>query len=433
MKNILFLLILTASACSSLRPKIAEKNELAQMMDSSAVLKNGFSGLVIYDLEEKKTVFQHNEHRYFVPASNTKTYTLYAVLKTLGDSIPALKYVQRADSLIFWGTGDPTFLHPKFQNERTFAFLKAQKEKKLFFSDGNFTNQHPFGKGWMWDDYNDAFQPELSPLPMYGNVVKVQIQNHDVAVRPSIFQRSFYENKQQNDVIQRSQNDNQFFISKEILAAENYEQNIPFKTSSALTQQLLIDTLRQNVGLLHLPLPADAQTLFSVAVDTVYRRMMQESDNMLAEHLLLLCGATLSDTLNSEVIIREITKKHFQDFSDAPKWADGSGISRYNLFTPRTNVQLLEKMYAEFPEERLFSLMAIGGKAGSIKQNFIAEQPYVFAKSGSMTGVYNLSGYLKTKSGKVFIFSFMNNNSNRLVSEVRNEVERIMTWVYFRY
>src|SRR6185436_15418019 len=62
-------------------------------------------GFVLYDPVANKTIFDHQGERYFTPASNTKIFTLYAALKLLGDSVPALRYVANNDSLIFWGTG----------------------------------------------------------------------------------------------------------------------------------------------------------------------------------------------------------------------------------------------------------------------------------------------------------------------------------------
>ncbi|MDP5120995.1 MAG: D-alanyl-D-alanine carboxypeptidase, partial [Spirosomaceae bacterium] len=197
--------------------------------------------------------------------------------------------------------------------------------------------------------------------------------------------------------------------------------------------QLLIDTLKQNVNLSKIAIDPNAKTLYSLPVDTVYRRMMQVSDNMLAEHLLLLCGSTLTDTVNTQKTIDLITKKYLQDLPNAPVWVDGSGLSRYNLFTPQTNVKLLEKLHAMIPEERLFSLMAIGGKAGTLKGMYKDKEPFIFAKSGTVSGVYNQSGYLKTKSGKTLLFSFMNNNFTSYATPVRKEVERILTWVHENY
>lgn len=427
--------LLLFSACVSqknLSYAEVENPKISEMLDTSEILKNSFSGLLLYDLETKKTVYSRYADRHFVPASNTKLYTLFACLSVLGDSIPALKYVIRNDSLIFWGTGDPTFLHGEFAASKTLDFLRKNSDKKLYFSDANFTNE-VLGSGWMWDDYNGKYQPELSPFPMYGNIVRFRVKNSDVNIEPPIFENTFFQGKETQREVIRLVNDNRFLVNQRILASDDYEQDIPFKTSANLTRQLLIDTLKQNVNLSKIAIDPNAKTLYSLPVDTVYRRMMQNSDNMLAEHLLLLCGATLTDTVNTQKTIDLITEKYLQDLPNAPVWVDGSGLSRYNLFTPQTNVKLLEKLHAMIPEERLFSLMAIGGKAGTLRGMYKGEEPFIFAKSGTVGGVYNQTGYLKTKSGKTLLFSFMNNNFNSYATPVRKEVERILTWVHENY
>ena len=71
-----------------------------------------------------KMIYELNADKYFTPASNTKLFTFYTCLKMLGDSIPALKYTIRNDSLIFWGTGDPAFLHSRAQRHKRLQSFK---------------------------------------------------------------------------------------------------------------------------------------------------------------------------------------------------------------------------------------------------------------------------------------------------------------------
>jgi D-alanyl-D-alanine carboxypeptidase/D-alanyl-D-alanine-endopeptidase (penicillin-binding protein 4) len=430
---VISLLAFIGISCKTTK-NLSNRSPYAKMIDTSAALSQSVTGMALYDLAANKMIFERNANRYFTPASNTKLFTFYACLKTLGDSIPALRYEIKSDSLIFWGTGDPTFFHPDLISTKTFDFLKSYKRtKRFYFSDGNFTNQS-FGEGWAWDDYNDYYSPELSPMPMYGNIVRVKVENSELKPQPSIFDNSFYKKDEGTlpNSITRTVADNQFLYPKSLLQKVNYQQDIPYKTSTALTQQLLIDTLRRNINLLKTPVSVNAKTLYSTPTEEVYRLMMQESDNMLAEHLLLLCGATLKDSLNSSFAIKSITEKYLQDLPDAPKWVDGSGLSRYNLFTPRSIIKLLEKIYVAIPEEKLFSILPAGGKSGTVKNMFkterrpTEEKPYVFAKSGSLSGVYNLSGYLITKKGKTLLFSFMNNNFNKPTSQIRKEVEKIL-------
>jgi len=104
---------------------------------------------------------------------------------------------------------------------------------------------------------------------------------------------------------------------------------------------------------------------------------------------------------------------------------DGSGLSRYNLITPRTLVTILDKILKELPREGLFKLLPAGGKEGTLKNWYASDIPYIFAKSGSLRNNYSLSGYLKTKSGKLMIFSFMNNNYVASSSEIKKAMEKM--------
>ncbi|RFS17412.1 D-alanyl-D-alanine carboxypeptidase/D-alanyl-D-alanine-endopeptidase [Emticicia sp. C21] len=426
---VLSLLAFIGISCTTSQ-KLSKRKPYATLIDTSRVFAQNFTGMAIYDLDTKKTLFERNADKYFTPASNTKLFTYYACIKTLGDSIPALRYTIKGDSLIFWGTGDPTFFHHDLKNTRAFEFLKSHRSsKRLFYSDGNFTNTS-MGTGWAWDDFNDYYSAEISPLPMYGNVVRVNIDKETFKLQPTIFDNSFYK-KDEGSTITRLQTDNMFFLPKIMLKKNGYTQDIPYKTFTGLTQQLLMDTLKRNVSVLHIPVSKDAQTLYSMASEDVYRPMMQESDNMLAEHLLLLCGAILKDSINSSFVIKSITEKYLQDLPDAPKWVDGSGLSRYNLFTPRSIIKLLEKIHAEVPQQKLFSILPIGGQSGTLKNGYKnTDKSFIFAKTGSFSGVYNLSGYLVTKKGKTLLVSFMNNNFNQSTTKVRKEVEKILTWIY---
>jgi D-alanyl-D-alanine carboxypeptidase/D-alanyl-D-alanine-endopeptidase (penicillin-binding protein 4) len=60
-------------------------------------------------------------------------------------------------------------------------------------------------------------------------------------------------------------------------------------------------------------------------------------------------------------------------------------------------------------------------------------KPYVFAKSGSMSGVYNLSGYLATRRGKLLYFSVMNNNFTGSVAAVRRQTAELLKQIHERF
>ena len=156
--------------------------------------------------------------------------------------------------------------------------------------------------------------------------------------------------------------------------------------------------------------PFDAKTFFNTPVDSVYKVMMQESDNFLAEQLLLMCSATISDSLSIQPAMRLMQQSYLSDLPDRLAWVDGSGLSRYNLFTPRSIVAIWKKIYQKVPRERLFPLLATGGVNGTVANWYKAEQPYFFGKTGTLANNHSLSGYLITRSGKTLIFSFMNSH-----------------------
>jgi D-alanyl-D-alanine carboxypeptidase/D-alanyl-D-alanine-endopeptidase (penicillin-binding protein 4) len=210
-------------------------------------------------------------------------------------------------------------------------------------------------------------------------------------------------------------------------------QDVPVHMSDLLTVQLLSDTLKKEIKLIHIPLEIDLQTVYSIPTDSLYTRMMQVSDNMMAEQLMLLYATANKLPLNTEKAIAHAIEHHMSDLPDRPIWKDGSGLSRYNLFTPRSIVALLQKIYKKVPREKLFKILPNGGKTGTLSNLFKQDSPFIFAKTGSLSNNYNLSGFLVTKKGKTLVFSFMNNNFTRPTGEVRKEVERILTGLHNKF
>lgn len=431
--NLTCLALLVLSSCRTARaPEKLTRNQVKAQVEQSAVFAHNFTGFALYDLDEHKMVIEHNADKYFTPASNTKIVTFYAGLKILSDSLPALKYTVQHDSLIFWGTGDPTLLHPDLKNNRTWSFLKARPEK-LFFSPANFAVE-PFGPGWAYADYNYYYSAERSPLPIYGNIVRFTGKPGDTKaqINPSYFKqqvKTSFTSNPASDIIIRSPGQNTFTYYPN-LVKKDFEEDTPLKQSPELLVQLLSDTLHRPVKLLYQRLPKTVQTLYAVPADSLYKHMMQESDNTFAEHLLLLCSATVFDSLNMDLILDYVTKTYLQDLPDKPAWVDGSGLSRFNLFTPRSFITLWQKIYQIVPRERLFSLLAIGGKAGTLKRIYQTDVPFVFGKTGSLSNNLNQSGFLVTQSGKTYIFVFMNNNFVKPSAEIRKEMERIITEIH---
>jgi serine-type D-Ala-D-Ala carboxypeptidase/endopeptidase (penicillin-binding protein 4) len=420
------------------------RHRIKKLFKHSKILNDHFTGFALYDLDNQKMVYELNDDKYYTPASNTKLFTWYTCLRMLGDSIPGLRYEIQGDSLIFWGTGDPSFLHNDLKGINTYNFLKSSG-KQLFFARGNYQNDF-FGDGWAWNDYNDDYQAEKSELPLFGNLVTFSTDaNQKLSVKPARFL---------GDIVFTANADcagcavtdlRKFKITRDFLtnrfvfspgrAPANYQQQIPWKTSDTLTQQLLQDTLKMPVTLVSQPLTSSAKTIYNANSDTVYRHLLQPSDNFIAEQLLLVCSSVKFNVLNTDSVIK-YSKAHFlNDLPDEPHWVDGSGLSRYNAFTPRSIVALLIKILQMRDEKMIHSELPQGGVAGTIKSAYKTDngQVFVWAKTGSLMYDYNQSGYLVTRKGRRLAFSFMNNNFVEPPRVVRNEMVRIITYIHDNY
>jgi D-alanyl-D-alanine carboxypeptidase/D-alanyl-D-alanine-endopeptidase (penicillin-binding protein 4) len=387
---------------------------------------------MLYDPEQKKELYAFQSDNYFTPASNTKIFTFYTSLIILGDSVPGLRYIESADSLIFSGTGDPSLLYENiYDSGKTFAFL-SNSNKKLFLAEGNFYT-NALGSGWSWDDLPYTYSSERSALPVYGNYFMLQQTGSIIKTQPAYFSFNItIKDSVDKPLVEREMGSNKLNFHPAQRAGKN-QWRTPFKTSAELTAKLLSDTLKKEVILINRKPLYSARTLYSIPVDSLYKEMMQESDNFIAEQLLITCAGVLSDSLKPEVAIAYMKKNHLADLPDEPIWVDGSGLSRYNLFTPRSIVKLWEKIYERVPRERLFPLLAIGGKTGTVKRWYKNEPPYLYGKTGTLTNNHCLSGYLVTKKGRTLIFSFMSNNHPAPASAVRQEMEVILKQLYLYY
>jgi len=427
------ILLAISSTFYACKPNQIISRKVAKEFKHSQMLNKYQVGFALYDMSQNQMIYQKDADKYFTPASNTKLFTFYAGLKIAPDSIPSLRYIEKGDSLIFWGTGDPSLLHTQVKGTKAIDFLKTTN-KKLFFANGRYKGNF-FGNGWSWDDYNDYYQPEISELPLFDNVVLVTSkQAGEMNISPKIFNSCF--------IADSTSNATKFSVQREFLVNKfhyplakttaNYEQQIPFKTSTSVTLTLLADTLKKDVQLIQYPFSSNAKVVYSSKSDDVFRQMLLPSDNFVAEQLLLTCADKLGIELNTSKVIAAIHEKYLTELPDKPKWVDGSGLSRGNLFTPRSIIKLLELIYKEVNnQERLFRMLPAGGKTGTLRNAYPkTDTPFVFGKTGTLSGVHNQSGYVITKKGKLLLYSFMNNNYVQPTAEIRKEMVRVMTYIH---
>ncbi len=400
----------------------------------STIFSQNHTGFYLYDPSTDKIIADVNGAKYFTPASNTKIFTLYTSLNILGDSIPAFKYVIREDSLIIWGMGDPSFLNRNLSESNVYDFLRNRSEK-IFLSFDNFYDK-AFGPGWAWGDYLYYYQAEKAPFPIYGNIVEVEKKKDTagVYVYPESFEKFLMpvEDQLSATTPYRDPGSNliRFYPPDDSIS---YSQSIPFKYTPELVAELLSDTLKVEVSIIKEQLAESTYTYYSIPSDSLYKQMMQASDNFIAEQLMLINAGIISDSLKTSIAISYSIDSLLSDLPDELIWRDGSGLSRYNLFTPRSIVMLWNKIYKIVPEGKLFDMIATGGVSGTLENWYKSDPPFIFGKTGTLSNNHALSGFLRTKKDKLLIFSFMNNNYKHSSSIIKVEMEKILREIYETY
>jgi len=417
---------------------------------ADSTIKNALIGISVYDVASGKYLYNHDGDKYFVPASNTKIMTCYAALKYLGDSLTGLKYRETADAIILTPTGDPTLLHSDYLSQPVIDFLK-KTTKPLKIIDTIWKSDE-LGSGWSWDDYNANYSAERSPLPVYGNILKwfqergegkpedslsfdqsvsiysIPEVNWKVNFKPDPPVKSFY--------VQRDRAENVYTITEG--TEKSKTQEVPFVTHGVQSAiELLKDTIGREIEIASSPeLRAasygEVHAIHSRPIDSMLRPMMHRSDNFFAEQSLMMVSQTILGFMDDTRAARKVIDSNLRGIPQRPRWADGSGLSRFNLFTPQDFVFILNKMQAEFGMDRLKNIFPTGGR-GTIGNYYKADSGYIYAKTGSLSGVICLSGYMYTKKNKLLIFSVLVNNHYGNTTSIRRSVEKFISGIRQRY
>ena len=462
---LIILLILLISSCS-ISKQI--NKQASQILLNDSVISTGHIGISIYEPATDRYWYNYNATKYFVPASNTKLFSLYAGMKYLGDSLAGLRYQNFSDSSInIFPTGDPTFLHPDFVQQPILTFLK--NEKRIINVLNNW-NEKALGYGWSWDDYNDNYMVERSPLPVYGNITTFKLNKlkftdkYTTAIEwnisPKIFKDSinnFYalpiklrllkeldsglsKKEAGNFSLLRSKTNNIFILEK----ADSIftKQEIPISTNGVFTAIQILNNefnlkLREgteadnslyNSVLSHLQM----HSIKSQPADSLFTPMMHRSDNFFAEQTLLMASNERLGYMSDEAIIDTLLKNDLKDIPQRPQWVDGSGLSRYNLFTPQDFIYILNKLKNDFGLERVKKILPTGG-TGTLKRYFNSDSNFIYAKTGTLSNHVALSGFLITKKNKLLVFSVLNNNYEGSTVAVRRAVEKFLQQIRKKY
>ena len=418
--------IIFFSACSIQR---AQKNLL-----KADALKGAHVGIAVYNDTKQAWVDQYQSDHYFTPASNTKILATYVGLKYLGDSLPGFSIAENTDTLFLTPLGDPSFLHPDFKYQPVAELIKNTSKQVVIQPTNAKDLFGHFGDGWAWNDYAEDYQPERSRMPIYGNLVHFYQVNGGLSIKPFTF---FKDITDISTVYQKSWTrkliGNQFYTNGQKNNAPYFQ--VPFDAyfEPNLPVYLLQDTLKIKLNIASGSRPMQQKIIKTVPTDSLLKIMMRRSDNFFAEQILLMGSQQLLGRMDDAAFIDTVLATDFFGLPQKMRWADGSGLSRYNLNTPENYVAILKKMQDEFGQNRVTNIFETGGE-GTLSAYYKSFPGELHAKTGSLGGQIALSGFIYThKKQKLYFSILVSNHMSPTSAGVRKAVEAYLKSVAQKY
>ena len=384
----------------------------------------------LIELNSGKKFIAKDENKYMNPASNIKLLTFLASINTF-DSIPSVKYYIENDTILnFKSTGFPLLLHPFYPDKSLINFFE-NKDQLVYH---NSKNKIPkFGPGWSWDDYNYYFSSEISAFPIYGNVVSFYKDSlsSKIKVFPKFFNNKIKViDKIEEPLIERGEDKNVYLVNEKKFEINDTVQRA-FITSDSLFINLLSKALKKKIKIKDEKNSIiDWKTLYTKYTEDIYKALLHDSDNLVAESLLLMISKNKFNSFNSNQAI-DFFKKQWDNFLLDPLiWADGSGVSRYNLITSRALISILNQIHMKIGWKGINKLFPAGGVSGTLKDYYKSKkEPFVFAKTGTLRNNHNLSGFLIGKSNNKYIFSIMINHHKSSNTDVRTAIGDLLFYL----
>lgn len=407
-------------------------------------------GIEVTDLTTGTSLYHRNQTRSFIPASNMKLFSDAAALMVLGPDYRFRNQLSTSSSQIQQGVlkgtlylnlpGDPSFSH-----ERLATLISALKSWHINRIQGNviIDSSHadvsPYAPGWMVEDLPYSYGAPLAPVMIDANRMEVTVNPADKAGEPAVVevedgsgsillnnQVKTKESSKNCGVDFAMDKDNHLTVKgcvgvgqwavQQKMAIRN-----PLMYAQGLIRQQLIQAnivLEGTVGLGKAPAGSmliatdSSKPIAQLMADT-----LKPSDNLYADSLFLhaadkLFGAPVNWNEAQPLIKQFLQQQTGIDLQQAVL-TDGSGLSRYDLLTPSQTVSLLRFLYDRFPlSYEYIAALPVSGRDGTLQRRFKKpdQQDMVRAKTGTMTGVVSLSGYLYTANAHTLAFAIFINN-----------------------
>ena len=408
----------------------------------------------IYNLTTQEYLYRVNEKLLLHPASNMKLFTSIAGLLYLGDEyqfITSLYYDgEITGSTLFGNLYIEGGCDPEITTADLNLFVEALKALNIktisgnIYADLSFKDSIYWGTGWMWDDDPSTDAPYLSALNINANSVSIKLNGTNVGQPATIILEpsSDFFSIRNNTMTVFGKDEENFFVTRnwfdrknEIIATGRVSLD---RTNNNLVADrkvnvinpeyyflsLFKETLITNgisfsgeLNISTLPLINKYITSKTTSIIPVLRNVNKNSNNLSSEMMLFALAerfygrpATFGNGIK---VINELINLVGHDPAKY-RIADGSGVSHYNLVSAELITDMLKYIYKNETQvlRNLVQTLPIAGVDGTLAKRMTNTSAFsnVRAKTGTLSGVSGLSGYVTAANGNQITFSILIQN-----------------------
>ena len=433
-----FVLILAA-----MQVKAADKIE--SVIKKSNLNNTSTIAVSVRNAKNGNEVFKYNQDKLMNPASALKAFTMKPVYDLLGADYKFTTYLykDKKNNLYIKLSGDPSFTTQKLTE-----LLKNNKGPvNDIVIDSSATDYIEWGIGWMWDDDASSYFPKYSPYTINNNMIKVDISPAANAGLPQIKNCSGYSIVLVNML--SAGDENKFSVSRQpwqssdtTLFSGSIKEPVSVMIPVDNTERYFITCLKeaaQKAGVRYsgniktAPVLRTLKPIASVESDALCDLIsvaLKDSNNLYAELLLKAGGAKFSKAQGTTARGIDLFKDSYSGLkSKPPLIVDGCGISRNNLITASWMSEALHKIYNDKNFEEYEQLLPKPIE-GTLSDRLINISRFLRAKTGTMSGVSSLTGYVTAKNGTKYSFAILIQNFDVPIQEVKMLEDKIVNAIY---
>lgn len=377
----------------------------------------------IKSAEGGKAVYSLNNKMLMNPASVQKVITTPAMVEALGEDymFSTEIYSRGEDAFLIKLGADPYLTSTDLRKLANYIKLDT---KKVYIDDSVLDNK-TWGEGWQWDDDMNPLMPRFGSYNLDKNLIKLTIMPPEgnapaVIINPSRYPLVFFNNIKAGDKTDvQVYRDNAVSANTIMLSGTVARPTTVFIPANNLKRYFdvqLTRTLENKKVYLKDAFVSDKQTSADKYLDKVTHDMdsavidiFKNSNNMVTETLFKLAGKKYC---NLETGTDASGIKMFNDYclrnkldNSRIRITDASGVSKNNLVSADFVTDVL---YVNKDNKIMEKLPAPG--EGTLTHRMLTIKDNLRAKTGTLSDISSIAGYLTSKSGKKYVFCIMIND-----------------------